>query len=148
MLHIWYFFYLHLILGCIYTDLHDYIRISLYDCNAYLLPCSSTCIPLSMDSSSKNESDKIIIDISPVIRLYKSGRVEWHPQLNTPAIPPSLDPKIGVESKDLNISIQTNVFVKTFQTKQPKKITTFVILPWRWLLPWKHLFFKVSQLPQ
>ncbi|KMT16557.1 hypothetical protein BVRB_3g048500 [Beta vulgaris subsp. vulgaris] len=63
-----------------------------------------------------------MIDISPAIRFYKTGRVERHPRLNTPAVPPSLDPKTGVESKDIKISIETNVFVRLFKPNNQKKL--------------------------
>lgn len=69
-----------------------------------------------MDSScnTKEKRDEILIDASPIIRLYKSGRVKRLPLLDPPPVPPSMDPITGVISKDIKISIKTGVKVRIY----------------------------------
>ncbi|CAI9781881.1 unnamed protein product [Fraxinus pennsylvanica] len=54
---------------------------------------------------SKNSSE-ILQDLSPLLRVYKNGRVER--LIGTDCVPPSVDPATGVQSKDVKIAPELN----------------------------------------
>lgn len=54
-----------------------------------------------------SETDEILTDLSPVIKVYKNGRVER--LFGSPIVPPTpQDPVTGVSSKDITISPQVS----------------------------------------
>ncbi|KAK0581981.1 hypothetical protein LWI29_020101 [Acer saccharum] len=60
-------------------------------------------------------SSEIYIDLSPDLIVYKDGRVE---QLNGSVfVPPSLDPKTNVESKDTPYSHENNLTLRLYLPK-------------------------------
>ncbi|TXG71427.1 hypothetical protein EZV62_000006 [Acer yangbiense] len=60
-------------------------------------------------------SSEIYIDFSPDLIVYKDGRVE---QLNGSVfVPPSLDPKTNVESKDTPYSLENNLTLRLYLPK-------------------------------
>ncbi|KAH7517957.1 hypothetical protein FEM48_Zijuj09G0119400 [Ziziphus jujuba var. spinosa] len=73
-------------------------------------------------------TNEIAHDLSPFLRLYKDGRVER--LKGTDIVPPSLDPKTGVESKDVVISAETGLAVRLYIPKTaintPKKLPLLV----------------------
>ncbi|XP_060667571.1 probable carboxylesterase 12 [Ziziphus jujuba] len=73
-------------------------------------------------------TNEIAHDLSPFLRLYKDGRVER--LKGTDVVPPSLDPKTGVESKDVVISAETGLSVRLYIPKTainaPKKLPLLV----------------------
>lgn len=72
--------------------------------------------PLStMDSTSSTIDDEVAVDLTPVLKLYKSGRVQR--LAGTEVLPPSLDPKTNVESKDVIISKEHNISARLFIPK-------------------------------
>lgn len=54
-------------------------------------------------ASSTSTMPEIAIDASPLLRVYKDGRVER--LVGTDSVPPSFDPKTNVESKDVLYSL-------------------------------------------
>ncbi|CAO2821585.1 unnamed protein product [Amaranthus hypochondriacus] len=73
-----------------------------------------------MNPNSKNKADEIILDLSPAIRLYKSGYVERLPILDPPPVSPGFHPQTGVNSKDIKISINTNLKIRIYNPKNPE----------------------------
>lgn len=71
-------------------------------------PSSSTMDPTSSDN-------EIAIDLSPIMKVYKNGRVER--LAGVQIVPPSLDPKTNVESKDVIISKEDNISARIFIPK-------------------------------
>nr|ACJ84504.1 unknown [Medicago truncatula]AFK47691.1 unknown [Medicago truncatula] len=80
-----------------------------------------------MDSTS-TINDEIAIDIPPILRVYKSGRVEN--LIGEEFLPPSLDQATNVESKDVVISEEHNISARLFipKTNHPpiQKLPVFV----------------------
>lgn len=68
-----------------------------------------------MDSTSSTIDDEVAVDLTPVLKLYKSGRVQR--LAGTEVLPPSLDPKTNVESKDVIISKEHNISARLFIPK-------------------------------
>ncbi|XP_030538303.1 probable carboxylesterase 12 [Rhodamnia argentea] len=58
---------------------------------------------------------EMLYDLSPVVRLYKDGRVERLE--GTEIVPPSLDEKTGVQSKDVVISSDSAVSARLYIPK-------------------------------
>ncbi|KAJ1407342.1 Alpha/Beta hydrolase fold [Sesbania bispinosa] len=79
-----------------------------------------------MDASSTDS--EIAFDIFPIMKVYKNGRVERLP--GEEVIPPSLDPKNNVESKDVVISKEDGISARLFipKTNYPpsQKLLLFV----------------------
>ncbi|KAL4615477.1 hypothetical protein ACB092_07G127800 [Castanea dentata] len=69
-----------------------------------------------MDSSNSTE---IAHDYSPFFKIYKDGRIERIAGLEI--VPPSLDSKTGVESKDVVISPETGVSARLYIPKTTKE---------------------------
>lgn len=63
-----------------------------------------------MDSSTND----VIHDFPPFFKVYKDGRVEKYKMLAVESAPAGLDPKAGVQSKDVEISSETGVNVRIF----------------------------------
>ncbi|PIN15294.1 Arylacetamide deacetylase [Handroanthus impetiginosus] len=64
-------------------------------------------------------SDEILHDFSPLLKHYKDGRIERLVGLDV--VPPSVDPKTGVQSKDLQISPEINVSARLYLPKNPDR---------------------------
>ncbi|PWA35580.1 alpha/Beta hydrolase fold protein [Artemisia annua] len=64
-----------------------------------------------MDSSP----DEILIEIPPIIRIYKDGRVVKLGGTNV--VPAGVDPNTGVQSKDVVISSETDAFARIYIPK-------------------------------
>ncbi|KAK9942156.1 hypothetical protein M0R45_007838 [Rubus argutus] len=60
-------------------------------------------------------SDELAHDLSPVIKVYKDGRVERLLGMST--VPASIDPQTGVQSKDLVISNEPLISARLFIPK-------------------------------
>ncbi|XP_030466656.1 probable carboxylesterase 12 [Syzygium oleosum] len=58
---------------------------------------------------------ELLYDLSPFVRIYKDGRVERF--VGTEIIPPSLDEKTGIQSKDVAISSDSTVSVRLYIPK-------------------------------
>lgn len=57
-------------------------------------------------------SNEVAVDFSPLIKVYKDGRVErLH---GTDTVPPSLDPDTGVQSNDVVISPETGLSARLY----------------------------------
>ncbi|XP_057547014.1 probable carboxylesterase 2 [Amaranthus tricolor] len=82
-----------------------------------------------MNPNSKNKADEIILDLSPAIRLYKSGYVERLPILDPPPVSPGFHPQTGVNSKDIKISINTNLKIRIYNPKNPQILNNQPKLP-------------------
>lgn len=61
--------------------------------------------------------DQVEFEFPPVIRLYRSGRVERF--TGTGRVPPSLDEATGVASKDVTIDPSTGVFARLYLPPPP-----------------------------
>lgn len=57
-------------------------------------------------------SDEILLDLSPMLRLHRNGRVER--LLAQDFVPPSLDPATGVQSKDVEIDPEINLSARLY----------------------------------
>ena len=66
-----------------------------------------------MDST--NASSEVAHDFSPLINVHKDGKVER--LRGTDIIPPSLDPKTNVDSKDVVYSLENNLFARLYLSK-------------------------------
>ncbi|GLT98347.1 hypothetical protein SLE2022_158560 [Rubroshorea leprosula] len=66
-----------------------------------------------MDSTT----DDLVHDFPPFLKVYKDGRVERYAFMGTDPIPAGLDPKTGVQSKDVVISPETGVKARIFMPK-------------------------------
>ncbi|KAJ1377972.1 Alpha/Beta hydrolase fold [Sesbania bispinosa] len=79
-----------------------------------------------MEASSTDS--EIAFDISPIMKVYKNGRVER--LAGEEVVPPSLDPKTNVESKDVVISKEDGISARLFipKTNYPpsQKLPLFV----------------------
>ncbi|KAM5549222.1 hypothetical protein ABKV19_000585 [Rosa sericea] len=60
-------------------------------------------------------SDEIAHDFSPLIKVYKDGRV--HRLLGTATVPASIDPQTGVQSKDVVISTAPPISARLYVPK-------------------------------
>ncbi|KAI6677906.1 hypothetical protein NL676_038702 [Syzygium grande] len=58
---------------------------------------------------------ELLYDLSPFVRIYKDGRVERF--VGTEIIPPSLDEKTGIQSKDVAISSDSTASVRLYIPK-------------------------------
>lgn len=80
---------------------------------------------IAMDETSSNE---VLHDYSPFLKIYKNGSIER--LQGTEIIPPCLDTKTGVESKDIVISSETGLSARLFIPKsainQTQKIPLLV----------------------
>lgn len=56
-----------------------------------------------MELDSNSSKSEVAFEKLPVIRVYKDGRVER--LFGTDAVPPSTDPRTGVSSKDVTITV-------------------------------------------
>ncbi|KAF3435381.1 hypothetical protein FNV43_RR22470 [Rhamnella rubrinervis] len=75
-----------------------------------------------MDTKISTLSDEVAHDYSPYLKIYKDGRVERIAGIDS--VPPSLDPRTGVESKDVVISPEKDVSARIFI---PKTTTTSTV---------------------
>ncbi|GAY51668.1 hypothetical protein CUMW_135980 [Citrus unshiu] len=78
-----------------------------------------------MDST--NASSEVANDFSPLIKVHKDGKVER--LRGTDIIPPSLDPKTNVDSKDVVYSPENNLFARLYlpkNTNQNQKLPLLV----------------------
>ena len=73
-------------------------------------PPSST----TMESSTSTDSE-VAYDLSPIMKVYKNGRVER--LAGEEVVPPSLDPTTNVESKDAVISKEEGISARLFLPK-------------------------------
>ncbi|PIN15289.1 Arylacetamide deacetylase [Handroanthus impetiginosus] len=64
-------------------------------------------------------SVEILHDFSPLLKHYKDGRIER--LLGDDVVPPSVDPKSGVQSKDVEISPEINVSARLYLPKNPDR---------------------------
>lgn len=64
-------------------------------------------------------SNELAHDFSPLLRIYKDGRIER--LMGTDSVPPSIHPQTGVESKDVVISTETSLSARLYI---PKSTTT------------------------
>nr|QED20593.1 coronaridine synthase [Tabernanthe iboga] len=78
-------------------------------------------------ANSTANSDEIVFDLHPYIRVFKNGKVErLH---DTPYVPPSLeDPATGVSWKDVPISsdVSARVYLPKISEAEKKKLPIFV----------------------
>ncbi|XP_058075548.1 tuliposide A-converting enzyme 1, chloroplastic-like [Magnolia sinica] len=65
--------------------------------------------------SAISSADEIAVDFPPFLRVYKDGRVER--LRGTDIVPPSIDPKTGVSSKDVSILTESGVSARLFLPK-------------------------------
>ncbi|GKV22468.1 hypothetical protein SLEP1_g32337 [Rubroshorea leprosula] len=66
-----------------------------------------------MDSTTND----LVHEFPPFLKVYKDGRVERYAFMGTDPIPAGLDPKTGVQSKDVVISPETGVKARIFMPK-------------------------------
>ncbi|XP_019445778.1 PREDICTED: probable carboxylesterase 12 [Lupinus angustifolius] len=86
----------------------------------------------TMDSSSTDNTEEVAYDLSPIMKVYKNGRVQR--LAGEEVVPPSLDPTTNVESKDFVISKEEDISVRLFIPKtvvddssnQSQKLPLFV----------------------
>ncbi|GMH10992.1 hypothetical protein Nepgr_012833 [Nepenthes gracilis] len=64
-----------------------------------------------------NDSSEVVHDFYPRFRVYKDGRVERFRRVNI--VPPSDDPKTGVQSKDVVVSPETGLSARLFRPPIP-----------------------------
>ncbi|CAK9150785.1 unnamed protein product [Ilex paraguariensis] len=76
-----------------------------------------------MDSSTTSE---LVLDFFPFVRVYKDGRVQKFQENDF--VPPGVDPKTGVQSKDVVISPETNVSARVFLPKNTDPNQKFPLL--------------------
>ncbi|KAH7575210.1 hypothetical protein ACOSP7_005337 [Xanthoceras sorbifolium] len=70
---------------------------------------------------------ELALDLSPMMRIYKDGRVER--LMGTETVPPSFDPKTNVESKDIVCSAEHDLSVRLYlprNTHQNQKLPLLV----------------------
>ena len=67
-----------------------------------------------MDSTDS----ELALDLSPMMRIYKDGRVER--LMGTETVPPSFDPKTNVESKDIVYSLEHHLSVRLYLPNKTK----------------------------
>ncbi|GAB4837968.1 hypothetical protein Ancab_027496 [Ancistrocladus abbreviatus] len=76
-------------------------------------------INMLMDSVTSAENNNgMAFDFSPLIRVYKDGRVER--LLGTATLPAGFDPQTGVHSKDVNVISSSSVKVRVYLPKYSK----------------------------
>lgn len=66
-----------------------------------------------MESLTVNESDEILHDLTPLVLVYRDGRVVRLEE--APPVPATLDPVTGVESKDVIIFPERGVSVRLYK---------------------------------
>ncbi|KAG9135555.1 hypothetical protein Leryth_002294 [Lithospermum erythrorhizon] len=80
-----------------------------------------------MASSNPSNENEVVIDISPIIKVYKDGKVER--LMGDPQVPPSPeDPKTGVCSKDVSIlenKISARFFIPKIKDDQKLPILIY-----------------------
>ena len=81
-----------------------------------IVAAASSPSSLAMDSSNSTE---IAHDYPPFFKIYKDGRIERFAGIEI--VPPSLDSKTGVESKDVVISPETGVSARLYIPKTTKE---------------------------
>ncbi|ONH91531.1 hypothetical protein PRUPE_8G121600 [Prunus persica] len=67
-------------------------------------------------------NEELAYDFSPIIKVYKDGRVER--LKDTDIVPPSTDPKTGVQSKDVVISQEPAISARLYIPKSTTATTT------------------------
>ncbi|XP_034228466.1 probable carboxylesterase 12 [Prunus dulcis] len=67
-------------------------------------------------------NEELAYDFSPIIKVYKDGRVER--LKGTDIVPPSTDPKTGVQSKDVVISQEPAISARLYIPKSTTATTT------------------------
>ncbi|KAF1861486.1 hypothetical protein Lal_00025828 [Lupinus albus] len=85
-----------------------------------------------MDPNSISTDSDVAYDLSPIIKVYKNGRIER--LIGEEVIPPTLDPTTNVESKDVVIYKEEGISVRLFIPKtilddssnQNQKLPVFV----------------------
>ncbi|KAL2921272.1 putative carboxylesterase 7 [Bienertia sinuspersici] len=75
----------------------------------------------------KEEENRVDTSSSELRLFYKKIRRQRIADANT-HIPPCLDPKTGVESKDINISYETGVYVRLYKPKKVDKKSKMPLL--------------------
>ncbi|XP_008805244.2 probable carboxylesterase 2 [Phoenix dactylifera] len=73
---------------------------------------SSHPYPNPNPSNSMDPSKEIAVELLPLLRTYKDGRIER--LFGTDLVPPSLDPSTGVTSEDVVIDPDTNLSARLF----------------------------------
>ncbi|RZC03944.1 putative carboxylesterase 2 [Glycine soja] len=68
-----------------------------------------------MASTTTDDSEEVTYDLSPVLKVYKSGRIKR--LAGTAILPPGLDPETNVESKDIVISEEHKISARLFIPK-------------------------------
>ncbi|PIN24682.1 Arylacetamide deacetylase [Handroanthus impetiginosus] len=63
--------------------------------------------------------DEILHDFFPLLKHYKDGRIER--LVGVDLVPPAVDPKTGVQSKDVEISPEINVSARLYLPKNPDR---------------------------
>ncbi|XP_062084218.1 probable carboxylesterase 12 [Humulus lupulus] len=90
---------------------------------------SPTTTNTSTDAMAALPTDDVAHDFSPFLKIYKDGHIER--LVGIDVVPPSLDPKTGVESKDVVISPETGVkarlYVPNSAASQPQKKLPLVV---------------------
>lgn len=76
---------------------------------------TTTTTTNSSPTMATNPSDEVAHDFFPFLKIYKDGRIERI--IGTDVVPPSLDPKTGVESKDVVIAPETGVTARLYVPK-------------------------------
>ena len=82
-------------------------------------PLNSTPPSSIMASTTTEDDSEVTYDLSPVLKVYKSGRIER--LAGTAVLPAGLDPETNVESKDIVISEENGIYARLFVPKR----TTF-----------------------
>ena len=78
-------------------------------------PLNSTPPSSTMASTTTDDSEEVTYDLSPILKVYKSGRIER--LAGTAVLPPGLDPETNVKSKDIVISEEHRISVRLFIPK-------------------------------
>ena len=73
-------------------------------------PLNSTPPSSIMASTTTEDDSEVTYDLSPVLKVYKSGRIER--LAGTAVLPPGLDPETNVKSKDIVISEEHRISVR------------------------------------
>lgn len=68
-------------------------------------------------SMASESSEEVAHDFSPFIKVYKDGRIER--LMGNDVVPPSLDPKTNVQSKDVAISLEYSISARLYLPEIP-----------------------------
>ncbi|TKY59108.1 carboxylesterase 12 [Spatholobus suberectus] len=86
--------------------------------------------PPSSIMDSTTADSEVAYDLSPVLKVYKSGRIER--LAGVEVLPPCLDPETNVESKDVVISEEDGISARLFIPKAtyppPQKLPLLVYI--------------------